>query len=96
MTSSGRDQGERGGSEAGGTGEWYSKIKLHLTRDASRRRDRPSREARPFWGTSCFPDRGGAGSVSRRVPSAVRRPRYRRRAERVQDGRRHLLRSTCK
>ena len=92
MTSSGRDQGERVGRNRG----WYGKIKLHLTRDASRRRDRPSREARPSWGTSCFPDRGGAGSVSRRVPSAVRRPRYRRRAERVQDGRRHLLRSTCK
>ena len=87
-TDDGLGKGSRG-EGLGGRGGGYSKIKLHLTRDASRRGDRPSREARSSWGTSCFPDRGGAGSVSRRVPSAVR-PRYRRRAERVQDGRRHL------
>src|SRR2546428_4531620 len=86
-TDDGLGMGSRG-EGLGGRGRWDSKIKLHLTRDASRRRDRPSREARPSWGTSCFPDRGGAGSVSQRVPSAVR-PRYRRRADRVQDGRRH-------
>jgi len=59
------DRGKRGGKKKG-----YSKIKLHLTRNASRRRDVSSREALPFWGTSCFPDRGGAGSVS----GAYRRP----------------------
>src|SRR5204862_293156 len=57
----GLGKGSRG-EGLGGRGGEYSKIKLHLTRDASRRRDVPSREARPFWGTSCFPDRGGAGS----------------------------------
>src|SRR5437762_583422 len=65
----GLGKGSRG-EGLGGRGGGYSKIKLHLARDASRRRDVPSREARPFWGTSCFPDRGGAGSVS----GAYRRP----------------------
>jgi hypothetical protein len=50
----------------------YGKIKLHFTRDGSRRRSRRSREARPLCGTSWSRPRRGAGSVSPRVPSDMR------------------------
>ena len=63
---------ETGKSEAGGRGGWYSKIKLHLTRDGSPRHIGRSHEARPLWGTSWSRPRRNAGSVSPRVPSGMR------------------------
>ena len=39
------------GSEVEGPGDWYSKIKLHLTCGSQHRFER-SHEAPPLWGTS--------------------------------------------
>jgi len=67
-----------GESKAVGRGGWYSKIKLHLTRDGSRRHFEQSHEVGPIWGTSCSRPRRGAGSLRRsccrrcgRVPAGM-------------------------
>lgn len=59
------------GEGRGGRGRWYGKIKTYLTCDASRYRFRPSREARDFRDTSCFPGRRHADPRSAGVPSSV-------------------------
>lgn len=69
-------------SEAGGRGDWYGKIKLHLTRDGSRRHIRRSHEAHPLKGTSWFPHRRGARFVTLGAPPDIRTD-CRRRADRV-------------
>ena len=68
-----------GESKAVGRGGCYSKIKLHLTCSGSQHHLGGSREARPFRGTSWFPDRRAARPVSLSVQPNVR-PGCRRRA----------------
>jgi hypothetical protein len=65
-----REETERGDGE--GRRGCYSKIKSYLTCRRSPRRLRPSREARPFRGTSWIPRRRAARSVSRRMRSDCR------------------------